>query len=311
MASLVSRARATALTATLGALYVSAAVAADMPFPSQPAPVNQALEFGTGWYLRGDIGYSNMSVPVVVADFANSLGRTGAVAGGIGFGYQYNSWFRTDFTVDRAVFNNNRQASSVWCPYSAHPESSQGSGGSTSVKLGGGQDLNETCTPVVQGGLTRTSPMFNAYVDLGNWWGLTPYIGAGVGASLMQSTSSVTYFKNSDGSPYTADLSAGMDGYPLVWVSKWTGATIFPQPNIPFAPVNWNQSVHRDSWKFAWNVMAGVSYDISQNLKIDVHYRFLDAGSYTSLPGLYSGAGPITKDMFTHEIRVGFRLTSD
>ena len=112
MASLISRARATALMATLGALCVSAATAADMPFASPlppPPPVDQPVEFGTGWYLRGDVGYSNMPVPVVVADFANSLGRTGAASGGLGFGYQYNSWLRTDFEIDRAVFRRARR----------------------------------------------------------------------------------------------------------------------------------------------------------------------------------------------------------
>jgi opacity protein-like surface antigen len=57
--------------------------------------------------------------------------------------------------------------------------------------------------------------------------------------------------------------------------------------------------------------MAGFSYDISQNLKIDLHYRFLDAGSYTSFPSTITGSGAITKDLYTQEVRLGFRLMSD
>ena len=118
MASLISRARATALMATLGALCVSAATAADMPFasPLPPPPSNQPVEFGTGWYLRGDIGYSNMPIPVIVADFVNSLGRTGAASGGLGFGYQYNNWLRTDFEIDHAAFQLGSTQAPQWCP---------------------------------------------------------------------------------------------------------------------------------------------------------------------------------------------------
>ena len=49
-------------------------------------------------------------------------------------------------------------------------------------------DPNETCTPYITAHLSRTTPMFNAYLDLGNWWGFTPYVGAGIGCSYLQST---------------------------------------------------------------------------------------------------------------------------
>jgi opacity protein-like surface antigen len=57
--------------------------------------------------------------------------------------------------------------------------------------------------------------------------------------------------------------------------------------------------------------MAGVSYDVSQNLKIDAHYRLLDAGSYTGLPSMLTLAPGVTKELVSQEVRVGVRLTSD
>ena len=54
-------------------------------------------------------------------------------------------------------------------------------------------DPNETCTPYVTAHLSRTTPMFNAYLDLGNWWGFTPYVGAGIGFSYLQSNAGVSY----------------------------------------------------------------------------------------------------------------------
>ena len=189
---------------------------------------------------------------------------------------------------------------------------------STQTKLGGLVDPNETCTPYSSSNFDRSSGFFNAYVDLGNWAGLTPYIGGGVGVSYVQTSAAVNYFKNSDGSVYAPDLSAGMDGYQLLWYSKAGGPydsqgyplPLNPQPNIPFAPINWNHTVNKKSWKFAWNLMAGFSYDLYQNLKLDLGYRFLDAGSYTSLAG-HLGAPPVTRELITHEVRLGLRMTAD
>jgi len=334
MASLIFRARATALMATLGALCVSAATAADMPFASPlppPPPVDQPVEFGTGWYLRGDVGYSNIPVPVVVADFANNLGRTGAASGGIGFGYQYNSWLRTDFEIDRAVFRPSSAQAPIWCPsgtvldYPAATANVASPG--TGTPAGFLYDPSETCTPYVTAHLNRTTPMFNAYLDLGHWWGFTPYVGAGVGFSYLQSSSAVTYNSTANGLPWAPNLA--QSGVPLQWVQNpFIAVPIVPTPStaptqtfvpnvvtpprvLQWAQINPNQYVKKVTWKFSWNLMAGVSYDISQNLKIDVHYRLLDAGSYTGLPSMLTLAPGVTKELVSQEVRVGVRLTSD
>ncbi len=333
MASLISRARATALTATLGAMCVSAASAADMPFASPlpaPPPLDQPVEFGTGWYLRGDVGYSNMPIPVVVADFANSLGRTGAASGGLGFGYQYNPWLRTDFEIDRAVFRPSSAQAPIWCPsgtildYPAATANVASPGGAAGFLY----DPKETCTPFVTAHLNRTTPMFNAYIDLGNWWGFTPYVGAGIGFSYLQSSSAVTYNSTANGLPWAPNL--GQTGVPLQWVQNpfytvpianpgpagsptqtFVPNVVTPPRALQWAQINPNQYVKKVTWKFSWNLMAGVSYDISQNLKIDVHYRLLDAGSYTSLPSMLTLAPGVTKELVSQEVRVGVRLTSD
>ncbi len=311
MASLVSRARATALTATLGALYVSAALAADMPFPSQPAPVNQPMEFGAGWYLRGDIGYSNMAVPVVIADFATNLGRTGNVSGGIGIGYQYNNWLRTDVTLDRSVIHNGGQQASIYCPYGNGDVTVSGAGSSGSF-TGNLYDPNETCTPLLDSHITRTSALANAYVDLGNWWGFTPYVGAGVGASFLNSSASVNYYENANGMLWAPNL--GIANTNTWW--QYTGVANYVRQvanpgGFPNAQINDNEYASKRTVKFAWNIMAGVSYDISQNLKVDLHYRLLDAGSFTGLPSFLTGRAAPNSELISQEIRLGFRLTSD
>ncbi len=57
----------------------------------------------------------------------------------------------------------------------------------------------------------------------------------------------------------------------------------------------------------AWNVMAGVSYDLTQNMKLDVGYRYSDLGSFTS-----GGATPILMDRLNaHEVKIGVRVHFD
>jgi opacity protein-like surface antigen len=86
---------------------------------------------------------------------------------------------------------------------------------------------------------------------------------------------------------------------------------VTPPRALQWAQLNPNQYVKKVTWNFSWNLMAGVSYDITQNLKVDVHYRLLDAGSYTSLPSVLTLAPGVTKELISQEVRVGFRLTSD
>ncbi len=244
-----------------------------------------------------------MPVPVVVADFANNLGRTGAASGGIGFGYQYNSWLRTDFEIDRAVFRPSSAQAPIWCPSGTVMYNQ-----STNLAVGYLYDPNETCTPYVTAHLNRTTPMFNAYLDLGHWSGFTPYVGAGVGMSYLQSSAAVTYYNTANGQSWAPNL--GVTGVPLQWVTA-NGVSVTPPRALQFAQLQPNQYVKKVSWKFSWNLMAGVSYDISQNLKIDAHYRLLDAGSYTGLPSMLTLAPGVTKELVSQEVRVGVRLTSD
>ena len=54
---------------------------------------------------------------------------------------------------------------------------------------------------------------------------------------------------------------------------------------------------------FAWNVQAGLSYDLSPNAKIDMGYRLTDLGTATS-------GGPIpfeVDDLMAHEFKIGVR----
>jgi opacity protein-like surface antigen len=57
--------------------------------------------------------------------------------------------------------------------------------------------------------------------------------------------------------------------------------------------------------------MAGVSYDISQNLKVDLSYRYLNAGRYTGLSVWGGTVVPTSGAITAQEVRLGVRVTTN
>ena len=185
--------RALAAAAAAIVAFVPAAYAADPPLPRSPIrTVAPAEDMTSGWYLRGDIGWQNVQLPAVTGDFATIKGVDNIVTGGLGGGYQFNDWLRADVTVDRSVFRMNRPLDTVWCPYAATGLFTQDASGND-VPVGIFANPSDTCTPQSKGTLNRTSFLVNGYLDLGHYWGFTPYIGAGLGVSYNQASSSLVY----------------------------------------------------------------------------------------------------------------------
>jgi opacity protein-like surface antigen len=56
--------------------------------------------------------------------------------------------------------------------------------------------------------------------------------------------------------------------------------------------------------------MAGFAYDISDHAKLDVGYRYLNAGKYTSAPSPITGQTS-TRTLSSQEVRVGLRYMID
>ncbi len=120
-----------------------AANAADAPPPVLQAPPVPWVELGSNWYLRGDFNYR-------MFDVAGTDGPEDAGGLGLGVGYNFSSWLRGDLTLDYQF----------------------------------GSRFSVLDNPSVAGAKLWTSAlMANAYADLGTWFGVTPYVGAGVGPS--------------------------------------------------------------------------------------------------------------------------------
>lgn len=142
------------------ALASTATYAADLSVPIMPQPVEVS-----GWYLRGDIGFSNQQLRDLtnIQDVNNSvqnigLGFDGAPLFGLGVGYYFNDWLRFDATGEyrsRANFHGTQVITS-------------GSG---------------IITDEYSGSKSEWLFLLNGYVDLGTWSGFTPFVGAGVGTA--------------------------------------------------------------------------------------------------------------------------------
>lgn len=150
-----------------------AAFAADLYQPSEPVPVAPQpvlVEEASGWYLRGDAGYSlNRSRGAwffqgsngTESDFTTSGLRNSFTLGG-GLGYQHNSYLRTDVTLDY-MFKGDFE-------------------GSTKGSCG----VAGACTSTDIASMNALSLLANAYVDFGTFGSITPYVGGGLGGTYVK-----------------------------------------------------------------------------------------------------------------------------
>ena len=251
-----------ALLAALFAGIAGPALAADLaePPPVEPAPPPvveaQPVDVG-GWYIRGDLDYHWSRFggadyitygPPPGSNSFDSGKLKGAFSAGAGVGYQVNQYFRTDLTAD-------------WLGKSNFS-------GSTVGTCGGGVACISTDTSSYSALLL----LANAYIDIGTWHGVTPYVGAGIGGAWMKWDT----LHNSD-----------LDG------------DFFHQGG--------------KGWLFAYALMAGASYCLTDRVKLDVGYRYshINGGrmfEYAAGAGGTTGAGPgFDHGINVHEVRGGLR----
>jgi opacity protein-like surface antigen len=113
----------------------------------------------------------------------------------------------------------------------------------------------------------------NAYVDLGTWNCITPFVGAGIGAAYNQLADFV-------------DMGIGTTG----------------------AGFGRNSS----DWNFAWALHAGLAYEVSKNLKVELAYRYLNLGSVTDTVDCIGGCNADSykfSNIHSHDIMLGLRWT--
>lgn len=224
------------------------ALGADMPMPYQ-APVEA---FGA-WYLRGDIGITNQSVKKLDSPAFNStvsvLQKEFDSAGsyGFGIGYQMTSWLRGDVTGEyrsRANFN-----------------------GLDFVSVG-------PQTNLYHGYKSEWLFLANVYLDLGTWYSITPFVGAGV-------------------------------GFDRLTIGNFTDVNI----DAPAMGISGDNS----KWNFAWALHAGFAYNINPNVAIEFSYRFVSLGNGSTKDLTFPGGGGLVfnpiefRNVYSNDFRLGIR----
>ena len=260
----------------------SFAIAADLPPPPPMEPV-AAPEFG-GWYLRGDVGMAvqtgniNLSVspnPLIgaPADAFNSFynpSMSGSVLFDAGVGYQINNWLRFDVTGEYRTGSHFQGVEQVAIP-----------------------SLGYQNADFYRGNVSSFIGLVNGYVDIGTWYGITPFVGAGVG--------------------FSSNTLSGM-----------TDAGGFTYPGNGFGFPTGGYFSDGTKTNFAWALMAGLDFNVTQNLKLELGYRYLDYGKVQSGSShCFNGTGAnggfsvancggssyfvSTKDLASQDFRLGLR----
>lgn len=252
------------------------AVAADFPppLPSAPPLIQAPVESG-GWYLRGDVGVStqrfrnfdhfqtnpNFAWPASWRIVQKQTDDSAFIDFGVG--YEVNSWLRFDFTGEHRTAAKFKAVGSFreFCPTNGAPA---------------------TCFDQFDGSHAAEVFMLNAYLDLGTWWCLTPFVGVGVGGA---------------------------------WNSV-TAVTDLGIENI-FAPGFGFASRDATNWTFAWSAQVGLAYNVSNNLKLEMAVRYLNIGSPKTAVvdcasfGCLTGNGPAAFYTLTNfdsiDLKIGMR----
>lgn len=273
MGSLKTLAYAGAVAMVATSAAFSTATAADLmaPPPMMAPPPPPMAEGMSGLYLRGDVGvgivnHDGFHQPELATAggswLRTSIGDSALM--GVGIGYQFNSWLRFDLTGEyrTGASIGGTDTYRFACPWTA--------GSCTS-----GTTINRSNQ--WSGHVSSIVGLANAYVDLGTWNGLTPFVGAGVGVARNR------VYGVTDYDP--SDLGGG--GY----------------------------ASEKTKTNLAWALHAGLAYDVTSTFKVELAYRYLNMGDAVSgqLNCVHPTGGTCTygplkvKNLDSSDIKLGVR----
>ena len=148
--------------------------------------------------------------------------------------------------------------------------------GSDNVRFNGGSGVDN-----YSGSKSEWVVMANAYFDLGTWYCLTPYVGFGVGGAYNR----ISGFRD-DGFTYIGGVLNNSTAY----------------------------AEDASKLNFAWALHAGISYQVSPTVSVELGYRYLNLGSATTgatraFDGSFTNGGPFAfNNLYSHDLKLGIRM---
>jgi opacity protein-like surface antigen len=307
------------------ALASTPSLAADLfgtapPVVSYPAENGPTVEVGSNWYIRGDIGagldsaptvtFSTLSIPPqgdpstpLSPNFGTQQFSRNFLAD-IGLGYRFNNFFRADATYEYRNGPGGSTTATVICPYGAYGMTNQAG----TVEYGYLYNPSNTCDGDLNVKQHNNMFLANGYFDVGTFWGITPYVGAGAGVNIATTSGSLAFFETANGQPYAANLSP-TGTYPQIWIDAY-GNVINPQPKIAFTTQDWNRTIQSTKYSIAVALMAGFGFQLTPSATLDIGYRYLNTGA-TTLDLTGPAAPSLKSSNVSQEFRIGIRYMAD
>ena len=258
------------------------------------------VEFGSGWYLRGDITYnvngrssaSVTNVPVFSGSNTVQTDYDDAVGVRVGAGYYVSPNVRLEASVE-SLFNSEF-GGTFQRTY----------GGSREDAFGGIDFFNSTGqitastdpafigtftapingTETVDASYTANNFILNAYYDLNSVGAITPYVGAGAGFSRIATNETRTF----NCVPGAAEETCA---FPPGGAGEATTTT---------------RTRDDEYWAFAYQLSLGAAMAIDERTKLDISYSYtnIDDGDEIS----YSDGTAVSDEGFElHQVRAGIR----
>jgi opacity protein-like surface antigen len=244
----------------------AAAAAADLGLPPPPIEVAAPCIGCTGpVYFKGFIGAANPHVDDISSElfqfndfqvFHNDIKSSPLF--GLGVGYGFNKWLRFDLTGEY-------RGKSVFQAQDRYP----GADGTFTFPQPGFNPGTNEYTADIESWIG----LANAYVDLGTWACITPYVGGGIGFASISVLGLKDVNVPNDSVFYAAD--------------------------------------HTDT-NFAWALYAGLAYDVNPSVTIDLAYRYTNlgdarSGTVTAFDNSSSYNSLDIDDITSHDLMLGVR----
>lgn len=242
-----------------------------------PSEVYTDVEFGSGWYLRGDISYNfdgnneneDVTLPAVgsslQADYDDAIGVS------VGFGSYLSSNFRVEANL-ASIFDSSFSGSST-----ATFGGIDTGAGNAVVTTGG--------TREIEADYSAATLMVSGNLDLGRFGAFTPYIGAGAGIARIEYNETETLTCT----PFSTTVACTSG--PVAGVGEVATSTA---------------TNNEASWTYAYQLTAGTAVALNERTSLDVSYSFTQIGDGDTIN--YADGTAIDQDgVRLHQMKAGVR----